>query len=56
MSAVVEVRVTSMPRGQGPVVPYSHAAGLQYYNTPSGVRTNRSVIYDVPVYAGHNGR
>jgi hypothetical protein len=51
MSVVVEVIVTSMPRGQGPVVPYSHEAGLQFYNAPNGVRTNRPIVYDVPVYA-----
>ena len=51
MSVVVEVIVTSMPRGQGPVVPYSHEGGLQFYNTPTGVRTNRPVVYDAPVYA-----
>ena len=49
--SVVEVIVTTMPRGQGPVVPYSHEAGLQFYNAPNGVRTNRPIVYDVPVYA-----
>jgi hypothetical protein len=51
MSVRVEVRVTGTQRGLGPVVPYSHAEGLQYHRTSQGVRTQRPVIYDVPVYA-----
>lgn len=50
MSASVEVTVTGTQRGEGPVVPYSHAGGLQFYYTPQGVRTQRPVTYDVPVY------
>lgn len=34
----------------GGVVPYNKEEGLQYYVTPTGHRTARLVIYDMPVY------
>ena len=47
---MVEVVVTSTRSGVAPVVPYSHDAGLQFYVTSTGVRTNRPVIYEIPTY------
>lgn len=49
MIATVEVVVTSIVKGFGPIVPYSHDEGLQFV-VVGGVRTNRPVIYDVPIY------
>lgn len=43
----VEVIVTNKQVGTGPVVPYSHRQGLQYYG---GGRSGRPVVYNVPVY------
>ena len=49
MITAVEIVVTSVIKGFGPIVPYSHEAGLQFV-VIGGVRTNRPVVYDVPIY------
>jgi hypothetical protein len=50
MIAPVEIIVTGLVKGFGPIVPYSDDHGLQFVSV-GGVRTNRPVIYDVPIYA-----
>jgi len=50
MSWKVHVIVTANRIGTAGVVPYNKEEGLQYYVTPTGHRTARLVIYDVPVY------
>jgi hypothetical protein len=46
----VQVFVTGTRTGFGPVVPYRHGTGLQYYVTATGFLTTRPVVYEVPTY------
>jgi hypothetical protein len=44
----VNVTVTNRQIGTGPVVPYSHRAGLQVYS--GGYKSGQPVVYTVPTY------